>query len=62
GADISSTIPSDGIHSKDANKVELIKQNLSFLMVGTLEPRKFHFGFTTNLWHKPTTFARLMPA
>lgn len=42
GADISSTIPSDGIHSKDANKVELIKQNLSFLMVGTLEPRKGH--------------------
>jgi hypothetical protein len=24
--------------------------------------RRFHFSFTTNLWHKPTTFARLMPA
>lgn len=42
GADISSTIPSGGINSHDLDKVNLIKQNLSFLMVGTLEPRKGH--------------------
>jgi len=42
GADISSTIPSDGIDYQDAEKVALITQNLSFLMVGTLEPRKGH--------------------
>lgn len=42
GADISSTIPSGGINSGDVDKVNLIKQNLSFLMVGTLEPRKGH--------------------
>lgn len=42
GADISSTIPSDGINPEDSKKTELIKENLSFLMVGTLEPRKGH--------------------
>lgn len=42
GADISSTIPSGGINAHDLDRVNLIKQNQSFLMVGTLEPRKGH--------------------
>ncbi|KTS67201.1 hypothetical protein SA3R_13860 [Pantoea dispersa] len=42
GADILSTIPSAGTNSHDLDKVSAIKQNLSFLMVGTVEPRKGH--------------------
>lgn len=42
GADISSTIPSGGINARDLDRINLIKQNQSFLMVGTIEPRKGH--------------------
>lgn len=42
GADISSTIPTGGIQSHESRLVEQIKENLSFLMVGTIEPRKGH--------------------
>lgn len=42
GADISSTIPTGGIQASESYLVESIKKNLSFLMVGTIEPRKGH--------------------
>lgn len=42
GADIASTLPSGGIEPLDLDKVSRINENLSFLMVGTLEPRKGH--------------------
>ena len=53
GADISSTIPTGGIQSEESKLVEQIKENLSFLMVGTIEPRKGHLQAITafeKLW------------
>ncbi|CAN7213031.1 glycosyltransferase [Variovorax paradoxus] len=42
GADISSSSPSTGLPSDAASTLSLIAANPSFLMVGTIEPRKGH--------------------
>ena len=55
GADIDSSVPSKGLESNSKAILEKIKNNPSFLMVGTLEPRKGHAqtldAFET-LWDK----------
>lgn len=40
GADIRSSLPSTGISDKENQTIKIISDNLSFLMVGTIEPRK----------------------
>ena len=42
GADISSSLPSKGLPISASHVLELVGSKLSFLMVGTLEPRKGH--------------------
>lgn len=42
GADIDSSIPTTGIPTKSAHAFKQLHQSVSFLMVGTLEPRKGH--------------------
>jgi len=53
GADIISSKPSKGLPSNAINVIEKIKNNISFIMVGTLEPRKGYFQTLkafTSLW------------
>ena len=42
GADIDNSVPSKGLNTDSEEILEKIKNNHSFLMVGTLEPRKGH--------------------
>jgi|GEM_PF-3083454 len=42
GADIESSKPSNGLSESDEAIIDRIRSNISFLMVGTIEPRKGH--------------------
>jgi glycosyltransferase involved in cell wall biosynthesis len=53
GADLDGVIPTTGVPDDSAFALETIKATRSFLMVGTLEPRKGHFEVLAafeNLW------------
>lgn len=55
GADISSVKPSGGINKQEKDLIYKVRENRSFLMVGTIEPRKGHFQSITAfdiLWAK----------
>lgn len=55
GADINAALPTSGISTDESNLLNIVKNSITFIMVGTIEPRKkqdYILSTFDKLWHK----------